>query len=156
MKTVYNIPRRTARQNTIVLKNTIWISIEEPDEPDSVVKNPAMEALPHLKIAFWDVTAPMQFPGYYALPPSFEDAKKIVDFLKQYPEHDVVVNCAMGISRSGAIAQFCQDILEYNWAAGYKAVATPNTLLYRLMVNYHYETLASDETSSESDSTQSS
>jgi predicted protein tyrosine phosphatase len=137
IKTVYNISRKVARTSSNIPENTIWISIEEPDVETSTVNNIAWSNLPKLTLQFWDVTEPLVLPDYTANPVTEEQVNQILEFLLKYPDYDVIVNCAAGVSRSGAIAQFCQDILLYNWDNTAKRRATPNHLLYRMLVNQY-------------------
>lgn len=137
MKTVYNISRKVARASPNIPENTIWISIEEPDVETSIVNNLAWSNLPKLTLQFWDVTESLVLPDYTANPVTEKQVNEILEFLLKYPTHDVIVNCAAGVSRSGAIAQFCQDILSYKWDETTKRKATPNHLLYRMLVNQY-------------------
>jgi len=68
--------------------------------------------------------------------PSLKDDGKIVRFLLKHTDKSVIVNCAAGVSRSGAIAQFCNDFLGYEWEPFCKKNADPNHVLYDLMVEY--------------------
>ncbi len=116
---------------------TVWITIQEPEKEH--VKSQNLGRCPTLEIDFWDVTQVVQgFElGQYFYPPSEYDAKKIVDFLVEHQGKDVIVNCKMGISRSGAISPFCQDYLGYEWDADGQQRAVPNQLLYKLMAEYY-------------------
>lgn len=46
-----------------------------------------------------------------AITPSI--AQTIVNLLKENPDKNVLVHCVMGVSRSGAVAQFAVDFLDY-------------------------------------------
>lgn len=147
---VMNVARGVARSwgnqggiREMILTDPIWISISEPGRPNSQVVNTILDNTTHLKIDFWDITSEMTHEGELLLPPTKDDAKKIVDFIMSNPNRDILVNCAAGISRSSAICQFCEDVLHYKWGMG-KNVARPNSLLYRFMVNYHCELLGDD------------
>lgn len=150
-RTVYNIPRYVARDGKIphrdsfisldnkeLLEQAVWISISEPNEPDTVVSGP-FDQLPNIKLAFWDLIRSVEHKGQVLRPPPESDARKIVNFLLKHKndKNIVIVNCAAGVSRSGAIAQFCSDYLDYKWDAFCKSNSAPNSVLYRLMVNYY-------------------
>lgn len=143
MKTVSNIPRKIAENatETQVSPESVWISITEPDLEHST--NPVLDKLPTLKLKFWDITNPvclLSLDGKsegYGYPPSEHDAKAIVDFLLQNSNKHVIVNCKAGKSRSGAVAQFCHDMLGMRWPDEWQRRATPNSVLYRLMVDYY-------------------
>ena len=134
---VFNIPRIAAENFKGVHSNMIWISISEKGvEP---TKHEALDKIPNLKLEFWDLTETLEYKGEMIGPPTDEQAAQIVDFILANPGKHVVVNCAAGVSRSGAVAQFCGDILKYEWPSYYKSMAVPNFVLYRKMVNYYQE-----------------
>lgn len=147
--TVYNIPRYNAENNELSHPDACWISIHEPTNPkggvDLHITNEELDKLPNLKVRFWDIDKPLDLiGGGQVMPPSEEDAAQIVDFLLANKGKEVIVNCRAGISRSGAVALFCQDVLKYHWDKNCKSFAIPNMHLYRLMVNYYinkYEVL---------------
>lgn len=145
MKTVYNVPRIAARDfgndDPRLPENLVWISIAEPGDQRSIVSNKYLDKCPNLKLAFWDIREPMEFKGEMLQPPSERDARKIVKFLLQHSEKSVYVNCAAGVSRSGAIAQFCQDFLGYEWNTFGKRCAAPNSRLYTLLVEVFQEVM---------------
>ncbi len=139
---VINIPRRAAVKwedvsSQFEFTDIAWISISEPKEQNTIVSNPILDSKPNLKLAFWDLNKIVDYKGEILHPPNKYDAKKIVDFILANPNKDIVVNCAAGVSRSGAVAQFCADILGYEWLEFGRKNAAPNSILYRLMVNYY-------------------
>ena len=76
------------------------ISINNPgeDPPRSLKAHKGK----HLLLAFHDITDP---PSGGMVPPSRKDVAKILAFAKGIePEHEVLVHCAAGISRSSAAA----------------------------------------------------
>lgn len=144
-----------------------WISISEPDQPDTVVSNPILDKYPNLKISFWDTTFNSVLTDikngteikYH--PPSYSDARKIVNFLLKNDGRDIIAQCAAGYSRSTAICKFCEDVLGYKWLEGEvdtetgpktgiekhvkneksqywgKKWSDPNPVLYQKMVDYY-------------------
>ena len=143
---VINIPRYAAEDFERAIEKfyipfepqkAIWISICEPDVLSSVVSNELLDQIPKLILSFWDVTQPIDLGGgEMAFPPSEAVAKAIVDFILSHRGKSVIVNCAAGISRSGAVAQFCADFLGYEWNELGKRCAIPNHVLYTLMRDY--------------------
>jgi predicted protein tyrosine phosphatase len=137
MPKVINLPRIAVQKWSIAPdNNTIWISISEPEDLKSVVSHPVLDQLPKLSLSFWDLTQVIIFHGQTLYPPSPAIARAIVDFLLLHRGKHVLVNCAAGVSRSGAVAQFCADFLNYEWMEEGKKNACPNHVLYNLMRDY--------------------
>ena len=85
-------------------ENIAWISISEPDLPETIVHHKKLESGPHLKLSFWDVSERTEgLWGEIFEPPTKEYAAQIVDFLVKNKGRNILVNCAAGISRSGAV-----------------------------------------------------
>jgi predicted protein tyrosine phosphatase len=142
VKTVINVPRHTLHHHELPKEaqnfyDWAWISIEEPDTPETRVIHEYLDQVPNLKMSFWDVTSPYQYGGETYEPLCVEQAEQLVDFLVENKEKNIVVNCRAGVSRSGAIAQFCQDFLGHKWLPKYKMMAVPNSKVYRYMVDYY-------------------
>lgn len=122
-----------------------WISIGEPDIPESIISNRILDALPNLKLSFWDIVEPLKSilpeePPF--LPPSEKDAARIVDFLVKNRGKNFLINCQAGKSRSGAICAFLEKHMSYEWleegkTRTFKRVG-PNKLLVRMMEDYYY------------------
>lgn len=139
-KTVYNISRANARDINEYDDNVdghVWISITEPDSPH--IENPELDSIPNLKLKFWDIEAPCAIIGesgtLYAEPITPEQADELYKFIMEHKDKNIIVNCRMGISRSGAVARFCVDFLGHEWDKQSKANAVPNAYLYRQLVN---------------------
>ena len=126
-----------------VVKNPIWISVNEPENIEWPTKNPKLDEC-SLKLYFWDIVQETPYGDEILLPPSMEDAIKIVDFILANPDRDILTNCAAGISRSGAICKFCEDYLGYEWVQAFKNRAFPNKLLYRMMSEYYCDVLGGE------------
>lgn len=150
---VINLPRRVVansnlikpilEENSLTSKNTAWITIGEPDINFVPVSQVELLDFPCLQKEFWDVTQIKDYTNFLTgeiekyLPPTTEDAIEIVDFILKHEGKNIIVNCAAGISRSGAIARFCNEILGYEWPNEFQRVAWPNLLLYNNMVKYY-------------------
>lgn len=163
MPNVVNISRRAARKweyysqkYNLTDGDFAWISISEPGQQDTVVSNPILDKYPNLKLAFWDTTFNSILTDIKNgtevkyCPPTYKDARIIVNFLLKHQGRDIIVNCAVGYSRSTAICKFCEDILGYKWLEGSVEVGNdtntqywgkkwsdPNPVLYQKMVNYY-------------------
>lgn len=136
--TVYNISRAAAQAYDGPLDNIVWISIQEPE--NSHIKS-KLNAVPHLKLKFHDVTKTTSYVNFLTgkeefvrNPPTPEHAKRIIEFLLEYKGKDVISNCALGWSRSSAISKFCVDYLGYEWDEESRERADPNKLLYQYLV----------------------
>ena len=156
MKYVINIPRPIAQEwpdvqnrsnnrrwfnasnvHEKIGRSPAWISIGEPEGTFRRVSNPVLDKEPNLKLEFWDLTDTLDYLGEVLEPPSGGDARMIVDFIIANKDRNILVNCAAGVSRSGAVCQFCEDVMGYEWLVEGKNLATPNTTLYIKMVNYY-------------------
>jgi protein-tyrosine phosphatase len=135
MPTCQNINRYRAEKwhENLSPENWAWISIGEPEIPDSVISNHILDKLPNLKISFWDTTEIVHdvFGDAY-FPPSQQDAAKIFQFIKENRNKNLIINCKAGKSRSGAICKFLEENLDYEWVSG-KDRARPNVLLHKLL-----------------------
>jgi predicted protein tyrosine phosphatase len=131
---VANMPYYYTEDFEVVLENTIWVSINDPGVYLAKI-SPFLMEIPRLQINFYDLEKDDEEYAYKA--PSPEDAKKIVDFLLQNKGSNVIVNCVAGISRSGAVAKFCEEILGYHWIPFSKNHSIPNHTLYSLMKRYY-------------------
>lgn len=133
MKKVINIPRIAAEKFSFLPKNAIWISIGEPEKTFIRINNEFLDQIPNLKIELWDLDEPCEFEDEILLPPSREEAQKIVNFILEHKDKNVLVNCAAGVSRSGAVARFCEECLGYEWLEDGKRCALPNYTLFKRM-----------------------
>ena len=148
MASVINLPRVAVKEwkTEINPEKAIWICIGEPESSYEAVRNPILDTLPNLHISFWDLTESVpllefnqqeKYGAELLHPPTKEDAKTIVDFVLKHKGKHVLVNCAAGVSRSSAVAQFCHDMLGYKWMDLGKRVAMPNKVLYKNMKEYY-------------------
>lgn len=108
-----------------------WISIGEPETSFDHVHNPILDKIPNLKISFQDLKRHQLEAG--VCPPSLKFADKIVSFILRHPTKNFLVNCAAGVSRSGAICKFLEDYFNYKWVEFGKEIALPNNYLYELL-----------------------
>lgn len=84
-------------------KPTVIISIGDPKES---LPELACDPIDLLRIEVDDVTEDLG-PEYRMF--DWHDARKILEFEHRYKDHDIVVHCAAGISRSPAVALFLAD-----------------------------------------------
>lgn len=115
-------------------KNLAWVSIGEPDDKSSIIVNNWLDGVPNLKIQFWDLTEAVPLlDGYgtYLYPPTEKDAAAIVDFLVKNKGRNVLVNCAAGVSRSGAVCAFLEKHMGYEWPDYFKEMARRNRIVSR-------------------------
>lgn len=168
MPKIVNIPRLAAKKWEIYSQkyeltngDFAWISISEPNQQETIVSNPILDKFPNLKIAFWDITFHSVLTDikngveikYH--PPTYDNARQIVNFILKNEGRDIIVNCAAGYSRSTAVCKFCEDILGYEWLGGSdkylegeskeartlywgKKWSDPNLVLYQKMVDYYH------------------
>lgn len=138
-------PEMSAQLEQFDLSNIAWISIHEPWDFKTNRKTVELPHIqnnnikgPKLEMRFWDITEDeVMKDGTPVYAPTMDDAKKIVDFILEHSDKNVLVNCAAGCSRSGAIAQFCEDTLRYEWNEYTKQFAVPNVHLLKLMNDYY-------------------
>lgn len=143
MKTCLNLPRYVVQNMTgenLNLDKLVWISIGEPDKGFEHVQNPVLDKIPKMKILFHDITS-MDFDIDYSdlVVPDRKIAHRIVRFILEHSAKNFIINCAAGVSRSGAICKFMEDHLEYKWPELTKKFALPNILLYNLLVQAYNE-----------------
>lgn len=132
MPKIINLPRYVAQNWKAELKNTIWIEIWEPNEPQTMIRNEFLDSCPKLSLPIWDIAEPFINENNKMVYPNHRnDAKNICKFILEHPQSNIIVNCAAGISRSGAVAKFCEDKLGYKWLEIGKRHADPNKSLYK-------------------------
>lgn len=136
MKIVRNLSRLEARAIKAISFQTAWISFSDPDNPDSIVNNPNLEKLNNLKLSIWNLWEPHFFNETWRFPPSEDEIHSIVDFLIENKNYNIIINCYGGKGRSGAVAKFCHDKMNYFWSDSCQSIAKPNSLIYKTMVNY--------------------
>lgn len=141
-KIVFNMSREEAKKWSTPLdpNKTIWISIQEPGRPKSVVENETLENLPNLKLSFWDIEIETTDFNTRKLVYPVDDLtiRKLVYFLKENEGKNILVNCAAGVSRSGAIAKFCVDYLKYTLEEQGKARLNPNKYVYQKIIDFYF------------------
>lgn len=133
MPKALNISRGTARLWKAEMPNSAWISIFEPDDEMTIVSNPILNKFPNVKLGFKD-HRDVRDGG-----PTMKEAHRVLRFIDEHLGKTMIVNCAAGISRSGAICKFLHDVHGYTWPEAYKDRATPNMLLLELLLKAHEE-----------------
>jgi hypothetical protein len=142
-----------------VSSNFAWISIQEEDQPNAAPprfyppsKNQYLDKLNTLKLKFSDVTGVIEEKGLKSFhkskfynPPTKRHAKQIVDFILANEGKNFIVNCAAGISRSGAVCKFLHDMMGYDWNELGAETPRPNKVLYPMLVEYYQKHLKKEE-----------
>ncbi len=111
-------------------KEFVWINICNPNEPINLIQSSHLDKYPNIRIPFWDITCPLSYRDETIYPPTIEDARKIIALIKQFQDKSFIVNCEAGISRSGAVAQFLEDMGWY-WPFYFKQLSHPNSTLLK-------------------------
>ena len=86
------------------LKNSLVISIVSPNE-----QNPQFYCVACLSLKFHDVLERQK--GKVAFDSSHANA--IINFIKKDNNHDIVVHCEAGLSRSAAVVRFLVEYFNY-------------------------------------------
>jgi predicted protein tyrosine phosphatase len=145
MKKTLNLPRIAVKDSKLDWKSfkteVAWISIGEPEKSFEHIQNETLDKCAKLKIRFHDLCEPIESTERELFPPTRKIAHKIVRFILDNKDKNFVVNCAAGISRSGAVCKFLEDVLGYKWIEFGKELALPNMLLYDLLVEAYNENL---------------
>lgn len=114
----------------------IWISMSDPGKQKWIASNPILDKLPNRKIQFFDTNFPFIYDfsekDKREVGPTRTIANKIVGLIKKYPKHDIIAQCLMGKSRSGAVVAFCAG-LGYEVDTAHIERMKPNTLLLQLL-----------------------
>lgn len=125
---VINASRREVSTNSIEFssdKEWAWISIGEPEKEFEHINNEFLDKCPQFKIKFWDIHREYSHI-FNEFGPTKEEAASIVDFILQHKEKNFVVNCAAGVSRSGAVAYFLHTHFGHEYVTPYKDRMAPN------------------------------
>ena len=136
MKTVRNVSQTQANEIKYASSSTVWISFSNPYEKDDEVDNKILENLNTLKVSAWNLQEAFFFNEKWRMPPEKQEIEKIVDFLVANSQSNIIVNCFGGKGRSGAVAKFCHDKMNYFWSDSCRELAKPNLYIYNIMVNY--------------------
>jgi hypothetical protein len=148
----YNLSRSEARDFSFYLdpEKNAWISIMEPDGENftrSHTTNQYLDKCPNLKTKFWDVCHATPFIGEHegmtevgkcAFPITEEQVKEIYAFIMEHKDKNFYINCAAGKCRSGAICNFLQDMLQYDWDENLKRRADPNSYVRARLIEVFF------------------
>ncbi len=130
-KKVLNIPRVVAANWKLPHNNKLaWISINDPNEAET--SNSILDECPNLKLLFEDLPD-VQVEKLGHVPPTLDHAIHINNFIKANSDKNFIVNCAAGVSRSGAICKFMEDFYDYTWVEFGKENSDPNRYLYNFL-----------------------
>jgi len=98
-----------------------------------------------LELRFADVRAVTQHKDVYLNPMSVHQSHQIIDFIQKWEGFDMVVNCAAGISRSGAIALFLHTNFGYNLKPNFWKMSEPNPFCYGTLVVEYFKLKVSSQ-----------
>ncbi len=137
MPKVTNICAKEAEDIRYLPNNTVLISVNEEhgdlwnlklDRKDPRI----------LTVRFSDVTKDCEKHGLIFHTITDEIALKILDFINTHEGKDVLVNCAAGVSRSGAIALYLNLFHGYELKPAFWSLSNPNKfVLGQLIFSRH-------------------
>lgn len=91
-----------------------------------------------LKLRFADVRGVTTHQGIVYNPMNVEQAHEILKFVGKWRGYDILVNCAMGVSRSGAVALALHFLYGYELKPYYHFTSEPNPFCVGLLLcEYH-------------------
>lgn len=109
---------------------TAFISINDSQFSESFFK----EKHPNvLRLYFDDIIRPLDFHKLF----SQEDSDKIIEFSKINKDSQFIIHCEAGISRSGAVGQFINDIYKKMTLENFKKLnphISPNYYVYYFLI----------------------
>ena len=120
-----NINHYTAEDIEKLPDNTVLISINEEDEPLWNLKIDR-NSNQLLTVKFSDITAQQTIHGLTYSPISQETALKILNFINIHKDKNILINCAAGISRSGAVALYLHLFHGYELKPNFWKLSRPN------------------------------
>jgi rhodanese-related sulfurtransferase len=115
----------------------VWISISDPDYP---ITNPDLEKLNHIKLEFYDLEYPVDdlaWSGRILCPITPTQIEQLYEFIWINQNKSILVNCAMGVSRSGAVAKFCETFFSYTWPEWFKSKSNFNKFIFNELMDFH-------------------
>lgn len=105
--------RAMAQLKTVTWLSKLWMGrIDKPSviisigDPKESLPDLACDPIDLLRIEVDDVNEDLG-PEYRMF--DWHDARKILEFEHRYKDHDIIVHCAAGVSRSSAVALFLAD-----------------------------------------------
>jgi predicted protein tyrosine phosphatase len=93
-----------------------------------------------LRMRFADIRGvhSVQHKGQWYRPMSLDEAHKIMNFIEARKDHDYIVHCAAGISRSSAVCMYIHLIYGHALKPDFWLISDPNPyILGTLISEYH-------------------
>lgn len=135
MRYVTNFCHNQAEDILYLPKDTCLISINNEHEAEWNLKVKGENVL---LLKFSDVRAVTPHKNVVYKPMSTEDAIKIIGFLEKNKEKNILVNCAAGIARSGAIALFIHLCYGHCLKPNFWQLSQPNPFVLGLLITEFY------------------
>lgn len=143
------VPKFYFQENIVpiidTLEDTFFISILDPDEENSSFKPFLSDSDNYLTVKFIDLVEPIGHKWADSNMFTEEMADTIVEFImKNQDKKNCIVHCTAGVSRSGAVGEFVNDIFKYKPYQEFKRDnknITPNVLVKKLLNNSYYKRL---------------
>lgn len=92
-----------------------------------------------LRLKLSDVRAVTFHKDVFLNPISLNQVHEIINFIQKWNGHDFIVNCAAGISRSGAIAMFLHLHFGYELKPNFYKLSEPNPFVLGLLIMEFYK-----------------
>lgn len=136
MPKVINICSGEAEDIQQLLPNECLISINEQHGSPWKLRVTGERVL---KVDFADVRGVTTHKGIVYNPISVDQAHEIISFIKKWNGYNFYVNCAAGISRSGAVALFMHACFGYELKNHYFRLSEPNPFTLGILISEFYK-----------------
>jgi protein-tyrosine phosphatase len=135
MKTI-NLSREAALDIERAPEDTVFISINDEYEEDVSLQ---FHNVPILYLKFADLRGgyAVQHKEKWYHPIQPEDTMKILSFIEEYKDKNIIVNCSAGISRSGAISIFIHLFYGHALKKDFWVFSRPNEYILGALINNH-------------------
>lgn len=135
MPKITNICKDAAQDIIYLPKDTVLISVSDEHDPEWNLKVNGENVL---RLRFSDVRAVTTHKGKIYNPMSKSDANKILEFIEKNRDKDIIVNCAWGVARSGAIALAAHILYNYQLKPNFWMLSEPNPFIVGTLLTEFY------------------
>lgn len=134
MKTAINLCFRSAQDLLDLDKDTVLISINDPNEPPATFSFDDKVAQIHRQ-TFADLTTDktIVYKGLEYPPIKISQAREIIQFIVENKDKNFLVHCRAGISRSGAICLFLANNFGHKLKGNFWSLSDPNPFIYGML-----------------------